>query len=78
MKTLEHTTLTIDDLDELEIWKMVDVAKRVREASHYADAFPSMMKEVHRDHCTNKGRNTNLITEEYVMYLHHYGKVLYI
>ena len=57
---------------------MVDVAKRVCEASHYTDVFPSMMKEVHHDHCTNKGHSTNLITKEYVMYLHHYSEVLYI
>ena len=67
VKALENATSSIDHVQEIEIMEMEDVAKYVRNTSTKVDAFPSMMKEVYDDHITNKGRNTILISEEYVM-----------
>jgi hypothetical protein len=75
VKALENAALSIDHVQEIEIMEMEDVAKYVRNTSAKVDAFPPMMKEVYDDHITNKGRNTILISEEYVMYLHHYGEL---
>ena len=75
VKALENATLSIDHVQEIEIMEMEDVSKYVCNTSTKVDAFPSMMKEVYDDHIMNKGRNTNLISEEYEMYLHHYGEL---
>ena len=75
VKALENVTLSIDRVQEVEIIEMEDVSRFVRNTSTKLDAFPSMMKEVYDDHCTNKGQNMNLISKEYVMYLDHYGEV---
>ena len=75
VKALENVVLSIDHVQEIEIMKMEDVSKYVCNTSVKVDAFPSMMKEVYDDHIINKSRNTILIFEEYVMYLHHYGEV---
>ena len=73
---LENTALAIDDVEEVEIIEMEDVARFVHNAFAKVDTFPFMMKEVYNDHLT--GCNTNLIFEEYVMYLHHYGEMFSI
>ena len=78
VKALENVTLSIDRVQEVEIIEMEDVSKFVHNTSTKLDAFPSMMKEVYDDHCTNKGHNMNLISKEYVMYLHHYEEVWFI
>ena len=75
VKALENVTLSIDRVQEMEINEMEDVSRFVCNTSTKLDAFPSTMKEVYEDHCTNKGHNMNLISKEYVMYLHHYGEV---
>ena len=75
VKALENATLSIDHVEEIEIIEMEDVAKYVCNTSSKVDSFPPMMKEVYDDHITNKGHNTILIFEEYVMYLHHYGEL---
>ena len=75
VKALENAALSIDHVQEVEIIEMEDVSRFVRNTSTKLDAFPSMMKEVYDDHCTNKGHNMNLSCKEYVMYLHHYGEV---
>lgn len=77
IKALENAALSIHTVDELEIMEMADVAKVMRDTSAKIDAFPEMMKEVYRDHFSNKGRNIILITEEYVMQLHHYGEMFF-
>ena len=75
VKALENIALSIDHVQDLEIMEMEDVAEYVHNTSAKADAFPPMMIEVYHDHIMNKGRNTILISEEYVMYLHHYGEL---
>ena len=75
VKALKNVALSIDHVQEIEIMEMEDVAKYVRNTSAKVDTFPSMMKEVYDDHITNKGRNTILISKEYVMYLQHYGEL---
>lgn len=72
---LENAALAIDDVQEVDIIDMEDIVRFVRNASAKVDAFPSMMKEVYYDKLTNEGRNRNYISEEYVMYLHHYGEM---
>ncbi|XP_059070522.1 uncharacterized protein LOC131040138 [Cryptomeria japonica] len=78
VKEIENTSLIIDDVEEHEILKMEDVAKKAHDASAIVSKFPYIMKEVYFDHLVNKGRNTILITEEFMMYLHHYNKVIFM
>ena len=76
LQDIENTALSIDYVEEIEIMRMKDVAHKVKETYTKVVSFTSFIEEVHHDHLHNKGHNTILITEEYVMYLHHYNEVL--
>lgn len=78
VKEIENMSLMIDDVEELEILKMEDVAKKALDAFAIVSRFPDIMKEIYFDHLVNKGRNTILITAEFVMYLHHYNEVIFM
>ena len=78
LQDIENTALSIDYVEELEIMRMKDVAHKVKETYTKVFAFTSFMEEVYHDHLHNKGRNTILITKEYVMYFHHYSEVLFL
>ena len=75
---MENLALSIETADELEIMEMENVAKVMRDTSTKTDAFPEMMKEVYCDHCSNKGHNTILITEKYVLQQNHYGEMFFV
>ena len=78
LQDIQNTTLSIDYVEELEIMRMKDVAHKVKKTYTKVVAFTSFMEEVYCDHLHNKGRNTILITKEYVMYLHHYNEVVFM
>ena len=77
IEVVENTIFPIDYVEEMEVMHMKDVEKILGDTSIKVDGFPSMMKEVFHNHCSNKGCKILLIIEEPDIYLHHYKDIFF-
>ena len=66
----ESTTLSIDYVSDNDILRMQIVVDKIREMFNRVSRFPEYLEEVQRDHNENDGRNTILIGDYFIRYLH--------